>query len=101
MVTTINQAEANSLEQDALEVLNLVGSVKNSLAPINWIPPEILSFIPDYYDQDGTGQDLLALTHICRSWRGMFVSRPLCGPACTSPMPTKSTPTSNVQNPPP
>ena len=76
MAATINQVEASSLEQDALEVLSLVRSVKNSLAPINRIPPEILSSIPDYYGKGGTDQDLLALTHVCRGWRNMFVSRP-------------------------
>jgi len=63
----------NSLEQDALEVLSLIRSVKNSFAPINRIPPEVLSLIPDYYDDD-TDQGLIALTHVCRGWRDMFIS---------------------------
>jgi hypothetical protein len=64
----------NSLEQDALGVLSLIRSVKNSLAPINRIPPEVLLLIPDYYDDD-TDQGLIALTHVCRGWRDMFISR--------------------------
>ena len=57
----------NALEQDALEVLSLVRSVKNSFAPVTRIPPEILSDIPDYYDEDDVDQDLITLTHVCRS----------------------------------
>ena len=64
----------DSLEQDALEVLSLVRSVKNSFAPINRIPPEVLSLIPDYYEDD-TNHDLIALTHVCRDWRNTLISR--------------------------
>ena len=64
-----------ALEQDALEVLSLVRSIKNSFAPANRIPPEILSDIPDYYDEDDVDQDLITLTHVCRSWRDTFTSR--------------------------
>ena len=47
----MDQVELNSLEQDAFEVLRLVRSIKNSLAPITRIPPEVLSLIPDHYDE--------------------------------------------------
>ena len=52
----------------------MVQSAKNSFAPINRIPPEILSLIPEYirYHRD---QDLIALTHVCRGWREIFTSR--------------------------
>ena len=66
----------NALEQDALEVLSLLRSVSNSFAPVNRIPPEIISLTLDYYDEGGTDQDLIALTHVCRGWRNMFISRP-------------------------
>jgi hypothetical protein len=49
--------------------------MKNSLAPIKRVPPEILSLIPDYCCEDGMDQDLVALTHVCRSWRDTFISR--------------------------
>jgi hypothetical protein len=65
----------NALEQDASEVLGLVRSLKNSLAPINRIPPEVLSLIPDYHDKRRLDQNLIALTHVCRSWRDIFTSR--------------------------
>ena len=67
----------NALEQEALEVLSLIRSVKNSFAPINRIPPEVLSLIPDYCDddEDDADQDLIVFTHVCRGWRNMFISR--------------------------
>jgi len=64
------------LERDASEVPILIRSVKNSFAPINQIPPEVLSLIPDHWDYDGTDQDLITLTHVCRTWRTIFTSRP-------------------------
>ena len=58
-------------------MLSLVRSIKNSLAPINRIPPEVLSLIPDYCndDDDDADQDLITLTHVCRGWRDTFISR--------------------------
>ena len=56
-------------------MLSLVRSVQNSLAPINRIPPDVLSFIPDYCHADDADQDLIALSHVCRHWRDVFISR--------------------------
>lgn len=67
----------DKLERDALEVLSLVRSVKNSLAPVNRTPPEVLSVIPDYWDEDHLDRNLITLTHVCRSWRTVFTSHPL------------------------
>jgi hypothetical protein len=61
----------DALEQDAREVLRLVRSVKNTFAPINRIPQEIFSLIPGYR---GTEEALVALTHVCRSWREQLIS---------------------------
>jgi hypothetical protein len=55
-------------------VLRLVRFVKNSFAPITRVPPELLSLIPDYYCEDYADRDLIALAHVCRSWRDTFVS---------------------------
>ena len=49
--------------------------MKNSLAPINKIPPEVLSIVPDYYRKDLTDRDLIVLTHVCHRWRDTFISR--------------------------
>ena len=48
----------------------------NRIAPINQIPPEILTLVPDFWDADHRDKDLIALTHVCRAWREVFVSRP-------------------------
>ena len=53
----------------------LVRSEKNSFAPINRIPPEILSLLLDYYDEKVTDRSLITLTHVCRRWRDIFTSR--------------------------
>ena len=45
-------------------------------ALINKIPLEILALIPDFWDTDERDQDIIALTHVCRTWREVFVSRP-------------------------
>ena len=47
----------------------------NSFTPINRIPPEVLSLIPDYYREDEVDQGLIALKHVCSSWRETFASR--------------------------
>ena len=52
--------------------------MKNRLAPINQIPPEVLALIPDFWDLDDRyqiDQALIALTHVCRTWRDIFISR--------------------------
>ena len=45
------------------------------LAPINRIPPEILALIPDFLDTRYRDKNVIALTHVCRVWREVFVSR--------------------------
>jgi len=55
----------------------MVRSIKNAFAPINWIPYEVLSTIPDYWaDEDMAGEDLITLTHVCHGWRELFISCP-------------------------
>ena len=50
--------------------------MKNTFAPVNRIPPEVLSLIPDYLEVEDRDESLIALTHVCRSWREIFVSCP-------------------------
>ena len=49
----------------------MIRSIKNTFAPINRVPPEVLSLIPDYFSTDN---ELITLTHVCRSWREIFTS---------------------------
>jgi len=44
--------------------------------PINRIPPEILSLIPHFWESYSRDQDVITLTHVCRTWRDVFVSSP-------------------------
>ena len=68
--------QVDALECDALQVLNLVRSTRNAFAPVNRTPPEVLSLIPDYWEDYEKDMNLIRLTHVCRSWREIFVSRP-------------------------
>jgi hypothetical protein len=54
----------------------LLGFLRNRLAPINQIPPEILGLIPDFLNIWERERDIIALTHVCRAWREIFTSRP-------------------------
>ena len=63
--------QGDALEQDAVEVLRLVRSLKNAFAPINQLPREVFSLIPRYCDTEGA---LITLTHVSRSWRGQLIS---------------------------
>ena len=67
--------QVDRLEQDASEVLRLVRAVKNTIAPINRIPPELLSLIPQYWTIS-KDKDLVALTHVCWRWRETFTGCP-------------------------
>ena len=50
----------------------MIRSMKNAFAPVNRIPRDVLSIIPDYLE-DG---DLIRLTHVCHDWRELLISRP-------------------------
>ena len=39
--------QVNALKQDAFEVLRLIWSMKNGFGPINRIPPDVLTLIPN------------------------------------------------------
>jgi len=64
------------LEQDAFDILRLVRSWKNRIAPINRIPPEILALVPNFWSVEDRDENLITLTHVCRAWRDLFVMRP-------------------------
>lgn len=65
----------NALERDASELLCLLRSLKNFFVPINRIPPEVLSLIPDYFHKHYADQVTIRLTHVCSGWREIFISR--------------------------
>ena len=49
--------------------------MKNRLAPVNRIPLDVLSLVLDYLDVGAGGSHLIALTHVCRAWREIFISQ--------------------------
>jgi len=50
--------------------------MKNAFAPVNKIPPEVLTLIPDYWENNSDDGALIGLTHVCRGWRELFISCP-------------------------
>jgi len=50
--------------------------MKNNFAPINRIPSEVFSVIPEHLDEDELDENLIMLTHVCRGWRELLVARP-------------------------
>ena len=66
------RSQVDSLEQDVLEVLSLVLFAKNTFAPINRLPLDVFSLFPYHCDDD---KSLITMTHVCRSWREILVSR--------------------------
>ena len=54
----------------------MIRSIKNTFAPANKTPPEVLSLIPDYWGDCDKDKALIKSTHVCRRWREIFVSRP-------------------------
>ena len=61
------------MEQDLSHLLPKFKALRNVLAPINKLPPEILSQIPQSFPI----RDLIVVTQVCRYWRATFTS---CGP---------------------
>ena len=72
----MSYTQVNALEQDAVQVLSLVWSLKNTFALANKIPLDVFTMIPDYWDDSDRDQNLITLTHVCRGWREIFTSRP-------------------------
>jgi len=59
-----------------LQVLGLIRSVRNTFALVNRTPPEVLSLIPDHWEDSERDEASITLTHVCRGWREIFISRP-------------------------
>ena len=50
-----------------------VRELRNSLAPINRLPPEILALVPTFRASE---RDLMNATAVCKHWRRTFISTP-------------------------
>ena len=73
--------QITALERDTSEVLCLLRSMQNTFAPINRIPPDILSLIPDYrerlryWDRWDADRGVVSLAYVCRGRKEVFTSR--------------------------
>ena len=61
------------MEQDVFDLIPKFKALRNTLAPVNKLPPEILSRIP----RSLLIRDLIPVTQVCRYWRTTLTS---CGP---------------------
>ena len=50
--------------------------MKNTFALINKTPLDVLSLIPNCWEDNDRDEGLIKLTHVCRSWREIFISCP-------------------------
>ena len=70
--------QIDGLEIRAHDVLRFVFSLRNTLRPVNRLPPEILSRIArdvrDEFKEDTRA--IIPLTHVCQYWRESIVSTP-------------------------
>ena len=67
--------QVNALEKQARDVLREVVILRNSLRPVNRLPPEVLaSCVSLVSDADPTST--LPLTHVCQYWRNSITSSP-------------------------
>ncbi|KAF9644114.1 hypothetical protein BDM02DRAFT_3272656 [Thelephora ganbajun] len=70
---TMTRVDAQKMERDVSDLLPKFKALRNILAPVNKLPPEILSQIPQFFPI----RDLVVATQVCRYWRTTFIS---CGP---------------------
>ena len=66
-------SQVQKLERDLSDLFPKFRALRNILAPINKLPPEILSQIPQFFSI----RNLIVATQVCRYWRTTFIS---CGP---------------------
>ena len=65
-----NDLQTNTLKSHALQFLNAIDRIANSLQPMNLLPPEMVSRIATYLiDEVEYYRPLLTATHVSRYWR--------------------------------
>ena len=63
------------LEKRARDVLHEIATLRNSLRPVNQLPPEVLASCATFVS-DADPRPIVALTHVCRYWRRAISSNP-------------------------
>ncbi|KAF9649587.1 hypothetical protein BDM02DRAFT_3113635 [Thelephora ganbajun] len=70
VLTHFRKPEMNTLKSHALQFLNAIDNLTNSLQPMNLLPPEMVSRIATHLiDEIEYYRPLLVATHVSRYWR--------------------------------
>ena len=67
--------QLGALNKEAWEVISSIQSMLNRRAPINRIPCDVLVLLPDFCGSHWRKKVAITLTHVCRAWREIFISR--------------------------
>jgi len=67
--------QVDALEKRAKDVLDEVLTLRNSLRPVNRLPPEIIALCTTFIS-DTDPKPIVPLTHVCRYWRRAITSSP-------------------------
>jgi len=70
------RSQVDILERYAKEVLREVRTLRNSLRPVNRLPPEVLTSCATLVS-DSDPWPTISLTHVCRYWRKAIGSSPM------------------------
>ena len=67
--------QVDALEERARDVLHEVITLRNSLRPVNHMPPEVLTSCATFVSNTDP-RPIISLTHVCRYWRNSITSNP-------------------------
>ena len=66
--------QVDALEKRAKEILGQVHSLRDSVRPVNRLPPEVLASCATFVSD--ADPPIIPLTHVCQYWRESIVSNP-------------------------
>src|SRR5882762_10368238 len=74
----ISSPQIKQLETRAHNLLRSLLSLRNTLRPVNRLPPEIISYIARNVLGNSAVDtaSIIPLTHVCRYWRDSIISMP-------------------------
>ena len=70
-----NIFQIDALEKRAVEVIRELPSLRNSLRPVNRLPPEVLTSCAAFVSETDP-IPIISLTHVCRYWHTSITSNP-------------------------
>lgn len=70
--------QITNLETQVHDILKSLHNLRNTLRPVNRLPPEIISYVARCTLNDGDldTTSMIPLTHVCRYWRNSIISTP-------------------------